>query len=130
MVKASQQIEDQIKLLKYQQRLEEEMNRPFLNLSLHQMIYCLTKDNNHKVAEQLRKEFKVPERRFWWLKINALGESGDWIELEKFSRSKKAPVGMEAFVDVCSKYGNVKEALKYLVKVSPEQKVKCLVKVG
>jgi hypothetical protein len=52
-----------MKLLKYQQRLEEEMNRPFLNLSLHQTIYRLTIGNNHKVAEQLRKEFKVPDRR-------------------------------------------------------------------
>lgn len=127
---AKVQTEEQIKLLKYQQRLEEEMNRPYLNLSLHQTIYRLTLANNHKVAEQLRKEFKVPDRRFWWLKINALGECGDWVELERFSKGKKAPVGMEAFVEVCAKHGNMKEAMKYLVKVSPEQKVKCLVKVG
>lgn len=36
----------------------------------------------------------------------------------------------QAFVEVCAKHGNMKEAMKYLVKVSPEQKVKCLVKVG
>ena len=37
--------------------------------------------------------------RFWWLKIQALGESGDWVELEKFSKGKKAPVGMEVCND-------------------------------
>lgn len=57
------QTDEQIKLLKYQRRLEEEFNRPYMDLSLHQTIYRLTLENNNKVAEQLRKEFKVPDRR-------------------------------------------------------------------
>ena len=60
---AVKQTEDQIKLLKYQRRLEEEFNRPYMDLSLHQTIYRLTMENNIKVAEQIRKEFKVPDRR-------------------------------------------------------------------
>ena len=31
----------------------------------------------------------------WWLKVTILGEMGDWIELEKLSRSKKSPIGYE-----------------------------------
>ena len=58
------QTEDQIKLLKYQRRLEEEFNRPYMDLSLHQTIYRLTVENNFKVSEQLRKEFKIPDRRY------------------------------------------------------------------
>jgi hypothetical protein len=56
---AVKQTDDQMKLLKYQRRLEEEFNRPYMDLSLHQTIYRLTTENNIKVAEQLRKEFKV-----------------------------------------------------------------------
>jgi len=39
---AVKQTDDQIKLLKYQRRLEEEFNRPDMDLSLHQTIYRLT----------------------------------------------------------------------------------------
>lgn len=124
------QTDEQIKLLKYQRRLEEEFNRPYMDLSLHQTIYRLTMENNNKVAEQLRKEFKVPDRRYWWIKIQALAEAGEWAELDKFSRTKKPPVGMEAFVEVCAKHNNVSEAMKYMPRVSPDLKVKCLVKVG
>lgn len=31
--------------------------------------------------------------RFWWLKLKALAEKGDWEELEKFAKSKKSPIG-------------------------------------
>lgn len=48
--------------------------------------------------------------RFWWLKINALGEIGDWVELEKFSKGKKAPVGME----VCFHVNIIKLGVKFL----------------
>lgn len=30
---------------------------------------------------------------YWWLKINALATRGDWEEMEKFSKSKKSPIG-------------------------------------
>jgi hypothetical protein len=33
--------------------------------------------------------------RYWWLRILSLSEMGDWLELDKFSKSKKSPVGTE-----------------------------------
>ena len=33
--------------------------------------------------------------RYWWLRIGALAEAGEWMELEKFSRTKKPILGME-----------------------------------
>lgn len=68
--------------------------------------------------------------RFWWLKIEALAEAGDWHELEKFSKSKKSPIGYDPFVEVCVKYERLTEAEKYLQRVQPEHKVKCLIKMG
>ncbi|XP_033732936.1 vacuolar protein sorting-associated protein 16 homolog [Pecten maximus] len=127
---AVKQTDEQMKLLRYQRRMEEEFNRPYMDLSLHQTIYRLIVENSHKPAEQLRKEFKVPERRYWWLRMHALGQAGEWAELERFSKSKKPPVGLEAFVEVCSKHKNVAEAMKYIARVQPDQKVKCLLKIG
>ncbi|KAK3602689.1 hypothetical protein CHS0354_017895 [Potamilus streckersoni] len=127
---AARQTEEQIKLAKYQRRLEEELKRPYMDLSLHQTIYRLIMDNNVKMPEILRKEFKVPDKRFWWLKIQALAEAGEWMELDRFSKAKKPPIGMEAFVEVCLKNGNKHEAMKYIIRVSPDKKVKCLIKMG
>ena len=52
--------------------------------------------------------------RYWWIKIQALAEAGEWVELDKFSRNKKPPVGMEVsncafnkqFVDIFCCLGN------------------------
>ena len=33
--------------------------------------------------------------RYWWLKLSAISEIRDWAELERFSRSKKSPIGYE-----------------------------------
>lgn len=59
-------------MIKYQRRLEEELRRPYLNLSLHQTVYQLTLENNHKLAKQLRKEFKIPDRRSGLRGVDAL----------------------------------------------------------
>ncbi|XP_019620378.1 PREDICTED: vacuolar protein sorting-associated protein 16 homolog isoform X2 [Branchiostoma belcheri] len=103
---AAKVTEEQVRLLKYQMRLEEELKRPYLDLSLHDTISQLTTEGNHKLAEQLRKEFKVPDKRFWWLKIQALAEGSDWAELDRFAKSKKSPIGYEPFIDVCLKHQN------------------------
>lgn len=53
----------------------------------------------------------MPDKRFWWLKVKALAESRNWVELEKFAKSKKSPIGYEVrcFVLMCNVYprGNV-----------------------
>uniref|UniRef100_A0A3B4TJL1 Vacuolar protein sorting-associated protein 16 homolog n=1 Tax=Seriola dumerili TaxID=41447 RepID=A0A3B4TJL1_SERDU len=78
----------------------------------------------HKQAEQLYRDFRVPDKRYWWLKLKSLAEKEEWEELEKFSKSKKSPIGYLAFVDICMKCNNKYEAKKYVSKVTPEQKVK------
>uniref|UniRef100_A0A667Z2V4 Vacuolar protein sorting-associated protein 16 homolog n=1 Tax=Myripristis murdjan TaxID=586833 RepID=A0A667Z2V4_9TELE len=78
----------------------------------------------HKQAEQLYRDFRVPDKRYWWLKLKSLAEKEEWEELEKFSKSKKSPIGYLPFVEVCMKRHNKHEAKKYVSKVPPEQKVK------
>lgn len=123
-------IDDQLKLLENQFKLEETLRKKFVNLSLQQTIEKLLRDGDVKLAEGLRKDFHVPDKRFWWLKINVLAEQKDWLELERFSRSKKSPIGYEAFVQVCLKNDNREEAQKYLPKVREEYKLSYYVKCG
>ena len=53
-----------------------------------------------------------------------------WSELEKFSKSKKSPIGYEPFVNYCMDSFNVQEAKKYYAKVvNPESKFKCLIRM-
>lgn len=69
--------------------------------------------------------------RFWWLKVKALAESFKWTELESFSRQKKvSPIGYRPFVEACYNKREKLEGSKYLVKVAPDEKVKCLINIG
>ncbi|RXM27790.1 Vacuolar protein sorting-associated protein 16-like [Acipenser ruthenus] len=122
--------EEQMKLLRWQRRFQEEFDKPYLDCSLHETVHSLLLDSKHKQAEQLYKDFRIPDKRFWWLKISALAEKEDWEELEKFSKSKKSPIGYLPFVEICVKHHNKYEAKKYVTKVTLEQKVKAHLAVG
>uniref|UniRef100_A0A803XUY8 Vacuolar protein sorting-associated protein 16 homolog n=1 Tax=Meleagris gallopavo TaxID=9103 RepID=A0A803XUY8_MELGA len=122
--------EDQIKLLRLQRHLQEDFDKPYLDLSLHNTVSTLIQDGHHKKAEQLYREFKIPDKRYWWLKISALATRGDWEEMEKFSKSKKSPIGYLPFVEIAVKHHNRYEAKKYAPRVTPEQRVKAFILVG
>ncbi|XP_066433385.1 vacuolar protein sorting-associated protein 16 homolog [Eleutherodactylus coqui] len=127
---AAKVTEDQIKLLRIQRSLQEKLDKPYLDYSLHETIYNLILDGMQKKAEQLYKEFRIPDKRYWWLKISALAEKEDWEELENFSKSKKSPIGYLPYVEICMKHRNRFEAKKYMARVSPEQRVKALLLIG
>ncbi|OCT93499.1 vacuolar protein sorting-associated protein 16 homolog [Xenopus laevis] len=127
---AARATEDQIKLLRNQRALQDKVDKPYLDFSLHDTVYNLILEGMHKKAEQLYKEFKIPDKRYWWLKISALSEKEDWEELEKFSKSKKSAIGYLPFVEICMKHHNKLEARKYIGRVAIEQRVKACLLVG
>ncbi|XP_067389630.1 vacuolar protein sorting-associated protein 16 homolog isoform X2 [Emydura macquarii macquarii] len=127
---AAKATEDQIKLLRLQRRLQDDLDKPYLDYSLHDTVYGLILEGSHKRAEQLCRDFRIPDKRFWWLKISALAEREDWEEMEKFSKSKKSPIGYLPFVEICMKHHNRHEAKKYAARVTPEQRVKACILVG
>jgi len=61
-------VEDNIKLLKAQNNLEDKLGRDLIGLSLHQTIELLIEQDDLKSAEKLKSEFKLSDRRFTWLK--------------------------------------------------------------
>ncbi|KAJ4918911.1 hypothetical protein JOQ06_003370 [Pogonophryne albipinna] len=116
--------EDEMRLLRFQRKLDDEKGAGLLGLSLQATMEALLALGLHKQAEQLYRDFRVPDKRYWWLKLKSLAEKEEWEELEKFSKSKKSPIGYLAFVDVCMKSNNRFEAKKYVSKVMPEQRVR------
>ncbi|XP_020601018.1 vacuolar protein sorting-associated protein 16 homolog [Orbicella faveolata] len=122
--------EEQIKLMEYQVKLEEKYRKSFMDLSLSDTIYQCVLLDDQKVAEQLKKEFKVPDKRFYWLKVRSLAESRNWLELDRFSKARKSLIGYEPFFEACLEFNNRIEAEKYVPRVLPENKVACFVKLG
>ncbi|KAG8134158.1 hypothetical protein E2320_007307 [Naja naja] len=113
----------QIKLLRQQRRFQDEFDKPYVDLSLHDTVYNLILDGKHKFAEHLYRDFRIPDKR-------ALAEQGAWEDLEKFSKSKRSPIGYLPFAEISMKYGSPGEAKKYAARVTPEQKVKAFLLVG
>ncbi|XP_004930556.1 vacuolar protein sorting-associated protein 16 homolog [Bombyx mori] len=122
--------EDARKLCKQQSSLQETYGTSFVGLSLHDTVKKLLDQGEVRLADKLRSEYKMPDRRYWWLRILTLAEKSNWEELDKFSKSKKSPVGYEPFVDACLKYNKADEALKYLPRCRDEIKIKYYVKAG
>lgn len=86
---------EQVKLLKYQRSLEDTLRQSVIGKPLHDTVRLLLQSNEIKLADNLRSEYKIPDRRYWWLRIQCLAEKGLWGDLEKFSKSKKSPIGYE-----------------------------------
>lgn len=127
---AAKATEEEMRLLRFQRKLDDEKGAGLLGLSLQGTIEALLALGLHKQAEQLYKDFRVPDKRYWWLKLKSLAEKEEWDELEKFAKSKKSPIGYLPFVEVCVKFNNKYEAKKYVSRVTPEQKVKAHLAVG
>ncbi|CAI5784905.1 sorting-associated 16 homolog [Podarcis lilfordi] len=67
---AAKATEDQIKLLRSQRRLQADFDKPYLDESLHDTVYNLILEGNHKRAEQFYRDFKIPDKRS--------GQRGEW----------------------------------------------------
>ncbi|KAK2098713.1 Vacuolar protein sorting-associated protein 16 [Saguinus oedipus] len=125
---AAKATEDQMQLLWLRRSLEYKLGGQFLHLSLHDIFTALILGGCNKHAEQLARDFCIPVKRLWWLKLTVLADLEDWEDLEKFSKSKKLPIGYLPFVEICMKQHN--KIKKYASRVGPEQKLKTLLLIG
>lgn len=120
--------EDQIRLIARQRKLDERAKQTdsltsLVGLSLYETVDALIRLKMYKAADEVRKDFKMSEKKYYWLKINALAANADWTELHNFANQKKSPIGYEPFVDCCLNHKNKYEAQKYLTKVKPENMI-------
>lgn len=96
----SKSADEAARLLALQIQFERELDHKFVfaGLPLSDTIYRLLVEGLNKRAERLRADFKVPDKRWWWLKLKALAAIQSWDALEAFAKSKKSPIGYEPFV--------------------------------
>lgn len=113
------------RILKLQKTLATKNNNhaSINGLSIHDTIMELLRKGDVKEAEKIKNDFKVPDRRYWWMRILTLVDQHNWVELEKFSKSKKSPIGYEPFVEVCLQKDNSREARKYIARCPDKRKV-------
>ncbi|KAG0268380.1 hypothetical protein DFQ27_006874 [Actinomortierella ambigua] len=121
-------IDESMRLLQTQQQLEKEFSQPFIGLSLSSTLYKLVTLNVNR-ATKVRGDFKVPDKRFWWIKLRALVEIRDWDGVAVLAKSKKSPIGYEPFVEECVKAMQFNEAAKYILKCDPQVRAGLFLKI-
>lgn len=115
--------EEYVKLLGFQSALEKEDGgrNKFVGLSVNETIrQCLVK-NMAKKAEKVRTDWKVPDKRFWNIKISALISTRDLEGLWSFANAKKSPIGYQPFISQLINAGFLKESLRYVPKCTNDK---------
>lgn len=128
----SKAAEEHAKLLRIQHELEVSTKQPiFLDSSISDTIRTCIVLGNHRAAMKVKAEFKVSEKRWYWLKVFALATIRDWDALEKFSKEKRPPIGYRPFVEACVDADEKSEALKYIPKLAdPRERAEAYARIG
>lgn len=113
-VPTSKAIEEQIRLLNYQKELEKDYDMPFIGQSITETISSLLRVGQNPRATKIKDLFKISDKKFWWIKIQALVHRRDWDGLYKFATSKKSPIGYEPFYYECIRAGSRRSATQYV----------------
>ncbi|KAI9177733.1 hypothetical protein LWI28_018573 [Acer negundo] len=128
----SKAAEEHAKLLRIQHELETSTKQAiFVDSSISDTIRTCIVLGNHRAAGRVKTEFKVSEKRWYWLKVFALATIRDWDALEKFSKEKRPPIGYRPFVEACIDADEKGEALKYIPKLAdPREKAEAYARIG
>merc|ERR1712137_215560 len=126
---------EQETLLALQCTLDNELNNPtvkFVGKSVSETLFDLiVLGVSPKQIRKIQETFKVPDNRFWWIKIRALASVKKWDALFQFSEEKKSPVGSGPFAEVCLEKDEIEEAIKYIPRVAePLTRVELFIRVG
>ncbi|GLT74040.1 hypothetical protein SLA2020_458610 [Shorea laevis] len=128
----SKAAEEHAKLLRIQHDLEVSTKQAiFVDSSISDTIRTCIVLGNHRAAMKVKTEFKVSEKRWYWLKVFALATIRDWDALEKFSKEKRPPIGYRPFVEACIDADEKGEALKYIPKLAdPRERAEAFARIG
>ncbi|KAF4373221.1 hypothetical protein F8388_010477 [Cannabis sativa] len=124
--------EEHSKLIRIQHELEVATKQAiFVDSSISDTIRTCIVLGNNRAALKVKTEFKVSEKRWYWLKVFALATIRDWDALEKFSKEKRPPIGFRPFVEACIEADEKGEALKYIPKLAdPREKAESYARIG
>ncbi|KAJ6252243.1 vacuolar protein sorting vps16 [Anaeramoeba flamelloides] len=125
--------DEQIKLINVQLDLEKKKKNAIelKGKSVNETISALIKNRDPKTANKVKKQFKVPDKRYWWITISTLAQNRMWENLSMFAESRNSPIGYEPFVRVCLKNLSKKEAKRYIPKMKNiEKKINLYMELG
>ncbi|KAG6888102.1 hypothetical protein C0995_010667 [Termitomyces sp. Mi166 len=125
-------MDESVRLLTFQQQLEKESDGKveFFGTSINETIRLCILNGLSKRADKVKSDFKVPDKRFWYLKLHALTTLGDFEALEAFSKSKRSPIGYEAFVRHLVDTGHAREAVTYVPRCDGPKRAEMYVLCG
>jgi len=131
--------EEQLKLLDAQRHLErtckglaEPSGAPppiakrfrFVDTPLNETVYKCFAFGQAAAGERLKTECKIPEKRWWTLKLRGLSHARDWAAVAEMAASaRRSPIGWRPFVDACIEQSAHDEAAKYIAKLTPAEAV-------
>ena len=103
---ASQACAEEIDLLRAQVSLEDQAankhwkgNTRFAGLSLTSTLVRLIEIGEVLEADNLRSQMKVPDKRYWRIKIRGLSNAANFEELNLFATHRTSPIGYELFIE-------------------------------
>ena len=58
-----------------------------------------------KDAQRLKSMFKLSDKRFWYLRVDALSSNRDWAGMRNLANERKSPIGYRPFAEASIKAG-------------------------
>lgn len=128
-------LEEVSKLLQAQEisELELDQDTDSIGLSLNETIFQLIQSGYFSRANKLKSDFKIPEKRYCWLRLRALVAKRNWDEIEDIGKSRKSAIGWMPFFNECCAAGNTKLASGFISKCAglrPMERVEMWIKCG
>ncbi|EIN08291.1 vacuolar assembling/sorting protein VPS16 [Punctularia strigosozonata HHB-11173 SS5] len=125
-------MDENVRLLAAQQQLEKESDGKIaaFGTSVNETIRACLLNGYPKKADKLKSDFKVPDKRFWYVKLQALTALSDWDGLETFAKSKRSPIGYEPFVRHLLEKGHPREAATYVARCESNKRVDLYIECG
>lgn len=121
-------VEEQIELIAEQMKLSDRTKLKLLGKSVSETVECLVMEAQKRDARMLQyakgvaQKFKLPDKCFYRVKINALARTQQWDVLMKFSNEKKTPpCGFKPFALACFDQGETREAEKYVLRITNDE---------
>eukprot|EP00873_Tetraselmis_striata_P045222 jgi/Tetstr1/465486/TSEL_010170.t1 len=118
--------EEFARLCKMQAGLEKETGQSlFAGLSVAETLQTAIAIGNQRAAAAIRSEFKISDKRFWWIKVKTLAKTKDWDALEAFARERKvSPIGIEPFIRACKEHEAPQHVLAFMISRMTDLKAK------
>jgi hypothetical protein len=128
---AANATKEHILLMKVQMKAaREHKDVSFLDASVSDILAKFIAMGKEKDALAIRRQFNVPDKRFWHIKVRTLARY-DVNELRSLFEGGSNPIGVQPFIEACQEFGHKKEAVHFIKKIKhPLERMDALCNAG